>query len=173
MRPVYLLLLLAIPALADWPIWQHTIPSKGFVKSDSVVLEDAVMISPVNGLAGYFYDIFRGKELGDDRGIPRSRSCTKIIDNSSTSGLHQYRPEPVTASWQNELRAIALPKKSPPRKSKTSSRSLNLRPDTFIDAKPEVGDVGIFLPRKVESCGFAIPALPQAKQQASFTPAKL
>lgn len=63
--------------------WQRTVAKEGFVKSYTVVMEDAVMISGVDAMAGYLYDIQTGNELGSNTGIPRPRSCAKVIGNSS------------------------------------------------------------------------------------------
>jgi outer membrane protein assembly factor BamB len=63
--------------------WQRAVEDRNYIKSYSVVMEDAVMIAGVDSMAGYLYDIQTGKELGSDTGIPRPRSCSKVIGNSS------------------------------------------------------------------------------------------
>ncbi|MCP4784674.1 MAG: PQQ-binding-like beta-propeller repeat protein [Fuerstiella sp.] len=63
-------------------VWQRTVQESNFTRSYSVVMEDAVMIGGVNGLAGYLFDIRTGKELGSHTGIPRPRSCSRVFGNS-------------------------------------------------------------------------------------------
>jgi len=47
-----------------------------------VVTDDSIVLSQYKGYFGYLLDILTGKELGENTGIPRPRTCARIIGNN-------------------------------------------------------------------------------------------
>lgn len=62
-------------------VWEKRIQQVGRNGRHLVVGKDRLMISDYGGCYGYLFDVATGKELGDDTGIPRPRTCGRILGN--------------------------------------------------------------------------------------------
>jgi len=67
------------------PVWSKTKLAAGDIQRiySPVVTDDYLVLSSYKGCYGYLFDIRTGKELGDTTGIPRPRTCARIIGNNN------------------------------------------------------------------------------------------
>ena len=66
-------------------VWEKDIPATANVQRiySPVVTDDYIVLSNYKGCFGYLFDIRTGEELGTDTGIPRPRTCARIIGNNN------------------------------------------------------------------------------------------
>ncbi|MBN2451237.1 MAG: PQQ-binding-like beta-propeller repeat protein, partial [Lentisphaeria bacterium] len=66
------------------PVWSRDIPPAGNLQAvyPPVVTDDFLVLSNYRGCYGYLLDVTTGREKGDDTGIPRPRTCARILGNS-------------------------------------------------------------------------------------------
>ncbi len=66
------------------PVWSKPLPAGGDLQRvyPPVVTDDYLLVSRYKGLFGYLFDIRTGQEAGDATGIPRPRTCARVIGNN-------------------------------------------------------------------------------------------
>jgi len=66
------------------PVWSKTDGAKGNLQGiyPPAVTEDYVLLSHYKGCYAYLLDIRTGKEVGPHTGIPRPRTCARVIGNN-------------------------------------------------------------------------------------------
>ena len=66
------------------PVWSKTDAAKGNIQGvyPPAVTENYVLLSSYKGCFAYLLDIKTGKEVGPDTGIPRPRTCARVIGNN-------------------------------------------------------------------------------------------
>jgi len=67
------------------PVWSKSNLTRGNLQRvyAPVVTDDYLLLSQYKGCYGYLLDIRTGKEIGADTGIPRPRTCARVIGNNS------------------------------------------------------------------------------------------
>jgi hypothetical protein len=67
------------------PVWSKTDAPKGDIQRtySPVVTDDYLLLSGYKGCFAFLLDIRTGKEVGPDTGIPRPRTCARVIGNNS------------------------------------------------------------------------------------------
>ena len=67
------------------PVWSKPSPAQGNLQNvyPPVVTDDYLVLSNYKGCFGYLLDVMTGKEAGETTGIPRPRTCARIIGNNN------------------------------------------------------------------------------------------
>jgi outer membrane protein assembly factor BamB len=66
------------------PVWSKTNPASGNLQRvyPPVVTDDYLLLSQYKGCFGYLLDVRTGEEVGENTGIPRPRTCARVIGNN-------------------------------------------------------------------------------------------
>jgi outer membrane protein assembly factor BamB len=67
------------------PVWSKSTPPTGNLQLvyPPVVTDDYLLLSQYKGCYGYLLDIRTGREVGHNTGIPRPRTCARVIGNNN------------------------------------------------------------------------------------------
>ncbi len=76
--------LIVLRAADGSPVWSKRGRGRGNIQAvyPPVVTDDYVLLSQHRDCFGYLLDIRTGKEVGDNTGIPRPRTCARVIGNN-------------------------------------------------------------------------------------------